>query len=214
MIATEKATQGGEQNEEYLTIREFAELAHVSRQAVYQRMKDLDGFTRQVDKGDGKSVTLINKRATALFDGVKSRQIDRQKTSQSPTGTDKLIDTLLQENERLRDELKAQRETVREVMKDSARRLEEKDAQIAEYATRFAELATQAQQLTAQAQTLHAADKPRLIEGTASPITDDTPPEVEAEGQAAPVPAQQRETQGEGDDKPRRGFWARLFGWD
>ena len=214
MTDTERSTSG----EEYLSIREFAELAHVSRQAVYQRLKDLDGFTRQVDKGNGKHITLVNKRATALFDGVKSRPIDRQENSQVVAGNDKLIDILFRENERLRAELEAQREAAREQMRDSSRQIAEKDAQIAEYAARFAELATQAQQIAAQAQTLHAADKPRLIAAQGGTLEAEPGAEEEAPAPAATATAEQAEAvpqaEGAGEDKPRRGFWARLFGPD
>lgn len=214
MIATGKSTG----SEEYLSIREFAELAHVSRQAVYQRLKDLDGFICQVDNGGGKQITLINKRAEAFFCGVKSRQDDRQKTSQPTAENDKLIDILLRENERLRAELEAQREAAKEQMRDSSRKIAEKDAQISEYAARFAELAAQAQQIAAQAQALHAADKPHLIAAQGGTLEAEQGAEDAAPAPKVPSPAEQAETvhqaEAAGEDKPRRGFWARFFGAD
>ena len=218
--------------DEFLTVREFAELAGVSRQAVYQRVKGLDSFTRQVDKGGAKPVTLVSKRALALFEGVKltdvDLQIDSQEGPKSRQAVYSLVDILMQENERLRAELENQRQS----MKDRDKLIVKKDALLADYASRFAELAGQAQQLAAQAQTLHAADKPRLIaaQGEALEVEQggeagaEVPPDAAAETVTAPTAAEPGEEQpqavppsqagGEGEDKPRRGFWARFFGLD
>ena len=219
--------------QEFLTIREFAELAGVSRQAVYQRLKGLDSFTRQVDRGGGKPVTLISREALPIFSGEKSRPEpfnlqagcqDKSKADNQDSGkvdtknsqvdsqdkgeTVKLIDLLERENERLREELAAQRDVIRD-----------KDRQLSEYTSRFAELAAQAQQIAAQAQTLHAADKPRLIGAqtvTVAPeaeAEDAEPPEDPAptEQPAAKAPEQPDAPDG-GVVKPKLSFWKRLFG--
>ena len=204
----------------FLTIREFAELAGVSRQAVYQRIKGLDNFTRQLEKGSVKPVTLISRRALALFNSVKFKevglQVDSQAGQKSREGVERLIDTLMQENGLLRSELEAQRQ----IIQDRDKLIAAKDSLIADYTARFAELAAQAQQITAQAQALHAADKPRMIGITSEKTEDVTVDQIDCDAMSdgatedALLPEQKiiLPEPGKIGEKPRRGWLARLFG--
>ena len=196
-------------NSEWLTIRDFAEQAHVSRQAVYQRIKGLEQYTRQSVNENGKPITLVNTAALAFFDRGNSSQV----VSQFQVGNDKLVDVLTAEIERLR----ADNDRMADEKSALYATIKEKDQQLYDLAARFADLAQQAQQLTAQAQTLHAADKPRLMAASS---------EIEQDGDTAPEPPEtpQDGSEGEGvqghsqgEERPAEGkkrgrFWAWLMG--
>lgn len=203
---------------EWLTIRQFAEQAHVSRQAVYQRIKSLEQYTNQVVNESGKFTTLISSDALPLFVKGNSSQTS-QVVSQENQDRDKLIDVLTAEVERLRadnDRLIAEKAALSEALR-------EKDQTISAYGLRFADLAAQNAQLADQAQRLHAADKPRLIaangagpddqSGDASPEAPETPSEGPADEQVQEHgQEEERPAEGQPEGQKRRGFFAWLLG--
>lgn len=171
---------------EYYTAPEFAELAGVSKQAVYQRIKkDLAAYTV---KRDG--VTLISAEALPLVGGKgkvdqpeqvkfieeegkveqavvqEESEFDKEvnKVEQVKSSEDsKLLEYLIKENARLIQELEK---------KD--RLIAEKDAAIANFASRFAAIAEKEQDISSralatagQAQMLHAMSETESIEAPA-----------------------------------------------
>lgn len=171
---------------EYYTAQEFADLAGVSKQAVYQRVKrDLAGYTV---KRDG--ITLISAEALPLVGGKgkvdqpeqvkfieekseveqvvvqdeskvekevkKDIEVEQVKSSEDS----KLLEYLIKENARLVQELER---------KDKL--IAEKDAAIADFASRFAAIAEKEQDISSralatagQAQMLHAMSESESIE--------------------------------------------------
>lgn len=174
---------------EYYTAPEFAELAGVSKQAVYQRVKkDLAGYTV---KRDG--VTLISAEALPLVGGKgkvdqpeqvkfieEKSEVDKaveqeesevvqevnklDKVEQVKSSEDnKLLEYLIKENSRLIQEIEK---------KDKL--IAEKDAAIADFASRFAAIAEKEQDISSralatagQAQMLHAMSETESIEAPA-----------------------------------------------
>ena len=171
---------------EYYTAQEFADLAGVSKQAVYQRVKkDLAGYTV---KRDG--ITLISAEALPLVGGKgkvdqpeqvkfieekseveqavvqdeseldkEVNKVERVKSSED----NKLLEYLIKENSRLIQEIEK---------KDKL--IAEKDAAIADFASRFASIAEKEQDISShalatagQAQMLHAMSESESIEAPA-----------------------------------------------
>lgn len=178
---------------EYYTAQEFADLAGVSKQAVYQRVKkDLAAYTV---KRDG--ITLISaealpqvgvkgkvdqpeqvkfaeektevEQAVIQEDGKLIQEVDKEVKKESKveqaeqpyaSGDSKLLEYLIKENARLIQELEK---------KDSL--IAEKDAAIADFASRFASIAEKEQDISShalatagQAQMLHAMSEADGIE--------------------------------------------------
>ena len=184
---------------EYYTAQEFADLAGVSKQAVYQRVKkDLVAYTV---KRDG--ITLISAEALPLVgvkgkvdqpeqvkfaeekteveqaviqeDGKLIQEVDKEVKKKSEveqaeqpyaSGDSKLLEYLIKENARLIQELEK---------KDSL--IAEKDAAIADFASRFASIAEKEQDISShalatagQAQMLHAMSEADGIEAPAEEV--------------------------------------------
>lgn len=122
---------------EYVSIAKFAEIAGITKQAVYQRLnKDLTTYV----KIDGK-VKMVSTAALPLF-AVKSNA----KEQSNETEVEQAVE---QENLKLIEYLKAENERLK-------RQIDEKDKIIVGYTDRFATLAERAQELTNNAQHLHA----------------------------------------------------------
>lgn len=149
---------------EYLTIAEFAEKAGVSKQAIYQRIKK-GGLQEYTTTENG--TTKISENALELFNQSKSAEVDvkvahnapetheaQEKESgeclsvQSLNSLQEIVGTLQAVIDRQAEEIKQKTEI-----------LNERDAQISEYASKFAELAQNALQTAVQAQTLHAVSE-------------------------------------------------------
>lgn len=151
----------------YLTVQEFAERAGVSNQAVYERIrKDLEPYV--VKQGGRKMISaealafVGNNQAEKQVEQVNQvellenqlNQVENQSSNQSNSQVEQssLLEYLIEENERLREEIK------------------QKDKQIAAYADKFAgyveqmadiarkeqEISTRALDATGRAQMLHA----------------------------------------------------------
>lgn len=174
---------------EYYTVPEFAELVGVSKQAVYQRVKkDLAGYTVMRD-----GVTLVSAEALPLVGGKgkadqpeqvkfieeeseveqavvqEESEVDKEvnkldKVEQVKSSEDnKLLEYLIKENSRLIQEIEK---------KDKL--IAEKDAAIADFASRFAAIAEKEQDISSralatagQAQMLHAMSETESIEAPA-----------------------------------------------
>lgn len=177
---------------EYYTVPEFAELVGVSKQAVYQRVKkDLAGYTVM-----RAGVTLVSAEALPLVGGKgkvdqpeqvkfieeegkveqavvqEESEVDKEvnkldKVEQVKSSEDnKLLEYLIKENARLIQELEK---------KDSL--IAEKDAAIADFASRFASIAEKEQDISShalatagQAQMLHAMSEADGIEAPAEEV--------------------------------------------
>lgn len=147
-------------NDEYLSVKEFARRANVSRQTVYNALQDkLTEFV----KNDVKGHITISVKGLELFlpprDVSNLTDFDSQKLDTDSQKLDTLTAILQDENTHLREEIAYLRGELEK--KDIA--IKEKDTQLFESAERFAKLAEQAQTLATQAQTLHAADLPQII---------------------------------------------------
>ena len=223
MSDAEKSTS----NEEYLTIAEYATARGISTAAVYKRLEK--GLKPWVVVKNGKKLLLSRvlyeeqRKGVINHSTTKSRKVvnDNLETLSTFTTLEstELIAELREQITFLRAEIASQRDTIKE-----------KDRQIDNYGKQMLELIQQSNQLAAknaelvdQAHRLNAADKPHMIAAQGEPITDQSA-EAAPEPPAAPPAAEPGEVQQQaeavpqaesaGEDKPRRGFWARLFGLD
>jgi predicted DNA-binding protein YlxM (UPF0122 family) len=127
---------------EYLTAAEIAQKAGISRQTVYNRIKnEWQPYVREIDGKTYISVKALSNNLTAGFDTLKSA-----------------IDDKNREIDRLREDLAAERT-----------RSADLERRLLEYADRFADMAEREQELTRNAQRLHAIaevrnDPPELPE--------------------------------------------------
>jgi len=142
---------------EYISVKEFAEKAGISVQAVYKGLNNrLNQYVKLVD-----NQKMLNIRALQDIYGIEvEQQIQLELTTNSTeelTNNDVMIDTLLEQIEILRNELEVKNEQIRE--KD--KQLKEKDNQIAALNTRLEEshrLLDQQQQLQAMEKKIQALE--------------------------------------------------------
>jgi predicted DNA-binding protein YlxM (UPF0122 family) len=114
---------------EYLTAAEIAQKAGISRQTVYNRIKnEWQPYVREIDGKTYISVKALSNDLTAIIDTLKSA-----------------IDDKNREIDRLREDLAAERT-----------RSADLERRLLEYADRFADMAEREQELTRNAQQLHA----------------------------------------------------------
>lgn len=132
---------------EYISVKEFAEKAGISVQAVYKRLNNrLKQYVKVVD-----NQKMLDIRALQDIYGIKVKQPIQPKLTTSSTQnstSDTLVDTLLMQIEILKNELDVKNEQIRE--KDN--QLNEKDNQMAALNARLEEslrLLDQQQQLQA-----------------------------------------------------------------
>ena len=180
----------------FYTVQEFAELAGVSKQAVYERIKrDLKGYTikhsgRTMISGEAlqfvgnkeessESSGLMFELDSASSQSEQLEQVDNQsleqesqaikqpnQTTNQPSKADDLLEYLRKDVERLHGEIDRLNKMIAE-----------KDAKIAEFAERFAGIAEKEQEIssnalrtTGQAQMLHAmSEQPDAIEAPQEP---------------------------------------------
>jgi chromosome segregation ATPase len=165
---------------EYLTAAEIAQKAGISRQTVYNRIKnEWQPYVREIDGKTYISVKALSNDLTAGFDKDLTKncqadcQIDTPELSNPATNLSNdlsnnwtaIIDTLKsaiddknREIDRLREDLAAERT-----------RSADLERRLLEYADRFADMAEREQELTRNAQRLHAIaevrnDPPELPE--------------------------------------------------
>lgn len=163
---------------EYISVKEFAEKAGISVQAVYKGLNNrLNRYVKLVD-----NQKMLDIRALQDIYGIEVEQsIQPELTTNSTeelTNNDVMIDTLLEQIEILRNELEVKNEQIRE--KD--KQLKEKDNQIAALNTRLEEshrLLDQQQQLQAMEKKIQALeDKEDIVEhGAIEPAPEPEQPE-------------------------------------
>lgn len=133
---------------DYITVKDFANLAGVSTQAIYQRIdKDLKGF---VKVENGKKLILIT--ALEFFKCKKENQVDCQETENYLKNNE-------DQNKKYASDFKAVLEILQSQLAKKDEQLSEKDKQIAEKDRQLKELTTaliNEQQSAQQAQALHA----------------------------------------------------------
>lgn len=148
---------------EYLTAAEIAQKAGISRQTVYNRIKnEWQPYVREIDGKTYISVKALSNDLTAGFDNDLTKNcqadcpIDTPELSNPATNLSNnwtaIIDTLKsaiddknREIDRLREDLAAERT-----------RSADLERRLLEYADRFADMAEREQELTRNAQQLHA----------------------------------------------------------
>ena len=180
-------------NEEYISVSQFAKLANVSRQTVYNALQSrLTEFV----KVDCQGRKVISTKALEVFAPPPNlsnlTEVDSQETVKDSQKLDNLTERLTEILQAQIEQLKEETLYLRQELEKKDSIIKEKDIQIAETTTAFARLAEQAQTLATQAQTLHAADKPQLLETIAEA---ETPQDIVAD--SAP--------------HKKKGFLSRLF---
>lgn len=149
----------------YLTIAEFADRAGVTSQSVYQRIKRNGLEEYIVTSEDG--VKRISEDALKLYSNSKKQEAVVETVCDAPQACEN------EENEGCEclsaETIKSLQETVEvlrnvidrqaDELKQKTEMLDERDKQIADYASKFAELAHNALQTAVQAQTLHAVSE-------------------------------------------------------
>ncbi len=136
---------------EYVSIAKFAEMAGITKQAVYQRLnKDLSTYV----KVDGK-VKMVSTAALSLF-AVKLNVKEQPIESLVEQAVEQDSIQVEQDNLKLIEYLKAENERLKQQIDEKDGIIVKKDEIIVRYADRFAALAERAQELTNNAQHLHA----------------------------------------------------------
>lgn len=149
----------------YLTIAEFADRAGVTSQSVYQRIKRNGLEEYIVTSEDG--VKRISEDALKLYSNSKKQESVAETACDAPQACEseenegheclnaETIKSLQETVEALRGIIDRQADE----LKQKTEMLDERDKQIADYASKFAELAHNALQTAVQAQTLHAVSE-------------------------------------------------------
>lgn len=149
----------------YLTIAEFADRAGVTSQSVYQRIKRNGLEEYIVTSEDG--VKRISEDALKLYSNSKKQEAVAETACDAPQACEseenegheclsaETIKSLQETVEALRSVIDRQADE----LKQKTEMLDERDKQIADYASKFAELAHNALQTAVQAQTLHAVSE-------------------------------------------------------
>lgn len=149
----------------YLTIAEFADRAGVTSQSVYQRIKRNGLEEYIVTSEDG--VKRISEDALKLYSNSKKQEAVAETACDAPQACEseenegreclsaETIKSLQETVEALRNVIDRQADE----LKQKTEMLDERDKQIADYASKFAELAHNALQTAVQAQTLHAVSE-------------------------------------------------------
>lgn len=143
---------------EYISVKEFAEKAGISVQAVYKGLNNrLNQYVKLVD-----NQKMLNIRALQEVYGIEVEQLIKPELTTNSTegltnNNDVMIDTLLEQIEVLKNELDVKNEQIKE--KD--KQLKEKDNQIAALNIRLEEshrLLDQQQQLQAMEKKIQALE--------------------------------------------------------
>lgn len=178
----------------YYTVPEFAELAGVSKQAVYQRIRrDLKGYTIKeagVTKISGDALELVGSKDISKVDQEETNgfkfelDCESSEVDQVISKADQVISKVDQAVSQPNSEVdQAESSGLLEYLKQDVERLRaeinrlngiiaEKDAQISEFARRFADIAEKEQDVSSralatagQAQMLHAiSEQPDKID--------------------------------------------------
>ena len=176
-------------SEEYLSVKEFAELAKISKQAAYQQIKGrLKSFVK-VEQGK----TLINKAAYFHYysEGQPS-QIDKGVSSQSSQV----------EQPKEQDNVTLLLDMLKSELEEKNKQIAIKDKQIQDLSDRLKE----AMQLTKEAQYITAADK------TAALLEAGQPKEENVIIAEEPIKREFAADIEERQEPQKKGFFARFFG--
>lgn len=129
-------------NDEYISIKEFADKSGTSPQNIYQRMKQgsLNQFVKSLN---GKK--YINIKALELFDqsNFKSNSTCLKKVEQELESSLKLLDNEREKNKELSNEI----ELLKVEKQDLTKQIFDLNKKIQEYADKFSNLAEQQQTL-------------------------------------------------------------------
>ena len=220
-------------NEEYLTVSEFANRVGLTRQAVYHALNNrltgfwitedgkklissaaLDLFRKTNARGNSSGEDEQERASEQPLDGVKPRGKSDRDSSVKPLTMIAVLQSQVEAQKRqifwLQEELKDREAAIKE--KDAV--ITEKDKRLNDYMDRLLTLAEQAQELAGRAQMLHAAKTLPVFmngEGTdmgqasASAPAAVEPPEP---NRTEPAPAPQEEDA----QKKKRSFWQWLTG--
>ena len=163
--------------EEFITIKEFAQRAGVSHQAIYDRLRKENDELRKYTKVHNK-IKLINTKALALFDSSKLAQVAQpmqasmQATAQALADQKDDIISLLKEQVAVKDKQIEQRDNQIEQLQQDLRTSRE---DLARLATELAKIADQGQHLQMQMMLPdgpQSTQKPEEPDATAAPIQD------------------------------------------
>ena len=176
-------------SEEYLSVKEFAELAKISKQAAYQQIKGrLKSFVK-VEQGK----TLINKSAYFQYYAEgQSSQVDKEFSSQSSQV----------EQPKEQDNVTLLLDMLKSELEEKNKQIAIKDKQIQDLSDRLKE----AMQLTKEAQYITAADK------TAALIEAGQPKEDNIIVSEEPIKEEFAAEHKSVEELKKKGFFAKLFG--
>ena len=181
-----------EKTNAYYTVPGFAELAGVSKQAVYQRIRrDLKKYTIKeagVTKISGDALELVGSKDISKVDqeetgkfkfelDYNSTAVDQPNSKVDQVGSQPNSKVDQAESSGLLEYLKQDMERLRAEIDRLNGIIAEKDAQISEFARRFADIAEKEQDVssralatTGQAQMLHAmSEQPEVIDAPQGP---------------------------------------------
>ena len=163
--------------EEFITIKEFAQRAGVSHQAIYDRLRKENDELRKYTKVHNK-IKLISTKALALFDSSKLAQVAQpmqasmQATAQALADQKDDIISLLKEQVAVKDKQIEQRDNqIEQLQQDLSASRED----LARLATELAKIADQGQHLQMKMMLpdgQQSTQKPEEPGTTAAPIQD------------------------------------------
>lgn len=149
---------------EFISIKDFAELAGVSTQSIYKRIRKTDNPIQPFLKRDDNQLT-IDKVALNVLYGIEVDQTTTQPSLKvdNPLQNDSEMKENVKESKEIKEEATASNKVIdilREQLQAQRKDIEEKNTLIAELNHRLAEVTT----LLDQQQKLSIADKKRILE--------------------------------------------------
>ena len=149
---------------EFISIKEFAELAGVSTQSIYKRIRKADNPIQPFLKKEDNQFT-IDKVALKVLYGVEVDQTTIQPSLKvdNPLQNDKETKENVKESKEIKEDITASNKVIdilREQLQAQRKDIEEKNTLITELNNRLAEITT----LLDQQQKLSIADKKRILE--------------------------------------------------
>lgn len=149
---------------DFISIKEFAELAGVSTQSVYKRIRKVDNPIQEFLKKEDNQLTIDKVALKVLYDV----EVDQTTTQPSlkvgnPLQNDNKTKEDVKESKEIKEEATASNKVIdilREQLQAQRKDIEEKNTLITELNNRLAEVTT----LLDQQQKLSIADKKRILE--------------------------------------------------
>lgn len=171
---------------ELLTIKEFAELAGVSKQAIYSQLdKRLKPFLVQVD-----NKKMLKSQALEQFYSINLQSTFNQPSSQVES-SESVPSADERSNEKDKETILKMLEMLQEEIKKKDKQIERLQDSLDKAYITIGDLASKAQYITAADKTAQIMDKQMLDKKTS-----DSPKEIIEET----------------DNKPKKSFWKRVFG--